>query len=175
MGTTNIMEDKQLEILRQRAESGDAVAMCEIGDRCYDSGHYEECVKWYRAAAKQGDASAQYSLGYCCQYGIGVEQDEEEAIEWYWLSAKQGNADAQNNLGYCYQHGIGVKQDYGLAVKLVRASAKQGNAPAQYNLGYCYQYGIGVEQDEDVAIEWYRAAAEQGYTLPAELQAKLDN
>ena len=36
-----------------------------------------------RARAEQGDAAAQYSLGYLYDYGYGVPQDDAEAVRWY--------------------------------------------------------------------------------------------
>jgi uncharacterized protein len=56
-------------------------------------------VRWYKLSAEQGNADAQYNLGYCFDNGEGVEEDKVEAVRWYKLSAEQGNADAQHNLG----------------------------------------------------------------------------
>ena len=36
---------------------------------------YEEAIKWYRLAAEQGYASAQYNLGVMYDNGDGVPQD----------------------------------------------------------------------------------------------------
>ena len=58
-----------------------------------------EAVRWYRLAAEQGDASAQYSLGVMYDFGRGVLEDDAEAVRWYRLAAEQGDADAQNRLG----------------------------------------------------------------------------
>ena len=60
---------------------------------------YAEAVRWYRMAAEQGFAKAQYNLGKCCYLGRGVQQDYTEAVKWYKLAADQGNADAQYMLG----------------------------------------------------------------------------
>jgi TPR repeat protein len=68
-------------------------------------------VKWYRKAADQGHAEAQYSLGKCYANGKGVTKDEVEAVKWYRKSADQGYAEAQYNLGVCYDNGEGVLKD----------------------------------------------------------------
>ena len=70
-----------------------------------------EAVKWFRQAADQGLAMAQYSLGCCYGNGEGVEKDEAESVKWYRKAAEQGNADAQYNLGCCYDNGHGVEKD----------------------------------------------------------------
>lgn len=40
-------------------------------------------------AAKQGNAAAQYNMGYLYRNGVGVEGNMDEAIKWYRLSAAQ--------------------------------------------------------------------------------------
>ena len=52
-------------------------------------------MKWYRKAAEQGDAKAQYNLGNCYYFGNGVTENEQEAVKWYRKAAEQGDAKAQ--------------------------------------------------------------------------------
>ena len=44
---------------------------------------YAEAVKWYRRAAEQGYAAAQYNLGAVYATARGVPQDYAEAVKWY--------------------------------------------------------------------------------------------
>jgi TPR repeat protein len=60
---------------------------------------HKEAIRWYKAAAAQGDSSAQVSLGGCYDNGIGVEQDKQMAITWFFKAANQGHHAAQYNLG----------------------------------------------------------------------------
>ena len=57
-----------------------------------------EAVRWYRLAAEQGLALAQYNLGVMYDNGEGVPEDDVEAVRWYRLAAEQGLALAQYNL-----------------------------------------------------------------------------
>ena len=57
-----------------------------------------EAVRWYRLAAEQGHASAQFNLGLMYDKGEGVPQDDAEAVRWFRLAAEQGNAWAQKRL-----------------------------------------------------------------------------
>ncbi|WP_419591592.1 tetratricopeptide repeat protein, partial [Thiolapillus sp.] len=59
----------------------------------------KEAVKWYRRAAEQGYALAQYNLGLMYANGRGVRQDFKEAVKWYQKAAEQGLPKAQVNLG----------------------------------------------------------------------------
>ena len=131
------------------------------GNEYYDNKIYKEAVKWYRIAADQGNANAQYNLGLMYYNGYGLTKDYVEAVKWYRKAADQGNAKAQHNLGYMYYNGIGVKKDYVEAAKWYRKAAEQGNAKSQHNLGYMYSNGYGVTQDYAEALKWYRKAADQ--------------
>ena len=51
-----------------------------------------EAVKWYRKAAEQNHAAAQYNLGVCYANGQGVAKDEVEAVKWYRKAAEQNHA-----------------------------------------------------------------------------------
>jgi uncharacterized protein len=70
-----------------------------------------KAVKWFRLAAEQGDANAQYNLGTKYDQGDGVAQNYVKAIKWWLLSAKQGNTTAQYNLGAMYSTGYGVHKN----------------------------------------------------------------
>jgi TPR repeat protein len=70
---------------------------------CYENGtgvdqDHAAAVRWYRLAAAQGYASAQYSLGVCYGKGAGVEQDHTEAVRLCRLAANQSFAPAQQLL-----------------------------------------------------------------------------
>jgi len=65
----------------------------------YKRGDYAEAVKWYPLSAAQGDANAQFNLGYLYKHGKGVAQDYTEAIKWYRMATAQGHASAQSALG----------------------------------------------------------------------------
>ena len=43
---------------------------------------HEEAVWWYRRAAAQGYAPAQYYLGVMYASGRGVREDHEETVRW---------------------------------------------------------------------------------------------
>jgi TPR repeat protein len=53
-----------------------------------------EAVKWFRKAAEQGHAKAQYALGRSYEMGLGVVADYEEAAKWYRKAAEQGDSEA---------------------------------------------------------------------------------
>jgi TPR repeat protein len=161
-------ENSPLEEVKSKAERGDAEAQCELGIRCWTyhpvhnqgtaKGGAAEAAKWYRKAADQGHAEAQYQLGDL--YYSTVNGGEAEAAKWYRKAADQGHAEAQYQLGDFYAEGTGVAKDEVEAIKWFRKAADQGGVWAQYQLGKCYENGTGVSTDAIEAVKWYRKAAE---------------
>jgi hypothetical protein len=49
-------------------------------------------VKWYRLAAQQGYAAAQYNLGLTYAEGPGIPQDYVQAYMWFDLAAARFSA-----------------------------------------------------------------------------------
>ena len=172
------VENEPTEALLKMAGNGNAKAQYEVGRR-YQFGkgvatNAVEAIKWYRKAAEQGLAEAQFALGlFMLAYpDIGVEPNLSEAGKWiskaaeqYRKVAEQGNAEAQIKLADCLELTklVGPKNDAAEAVKWYRKAAEQGNAEAQRRLAECYRKGQGVERDKTEAVKWYQKAAEQEF------------
>lgn len=112
--------------------------------------------------ANQGDAVAQYDLGFLYHKGKEVSQDYTKAVEWYKKAASQGNAKAQTILGVFYHEGKELPQDYTKAKQYFEKAASQGNADAKYHLGGMYYLGKGVRKNDVVAKKWFGKACEVG-------------
>lgn len=141
--------------------SGISWAGVDEGMAAFKRRDYAEAFKEFRQPAKQGNAVAQFKLGYMYDAGLGVEQNKAEAFSWFKKSAAQGDADAQGYLGMMYANGSGVKQDKVEAVKWYRLAANLGNGDAQLSLARAYYNGEGVEQSNDEAERWASKAAGQ--------------
>jgi len=72
----------------------------------------DSSIETLKKKAEQGDANAQFRLGWCYDTGQGVAKDEQEAVKWYRKAAEQCHVGAQVNLGISYYFGKGVPQDY---------------------------------------------------------------
>ena len=59
---------------------------------------FETAGGWIRLAAEQGNAGAQYYLGWMYQNGQGLQADIDEARRWYQKAAAQGNQNAAQSL-----------------------------------------------------------------------------
>ena len=72
-----------------------------------EQGEFAEAANRFRELADQGNAEAQYALGYRYDAGIGVLEDDVEALRLISLSAAQGYAPAQRSIALRYATGTG--------------------------------------------------------------------
>jgi TPR repeat protein len=127
--------------------------------------NFEKAAIWFREAADQKIANADYNLGVLYHQGLGVEKDLDRALYWYREAAKLGHPEAQYNLGIAYIEGIGTEYNAPVAAAFFESAANQGIVEAAYNLGLIYENGLvgGGAKPED-ALLWYKIAADGGST-----------
>lgn len=133
---TNTPPPTVFDETKAKAEAGDIAAQNALGIM-YATGNgvrqdIFQASRWFRKAADQGDATAQYHLAF--YYYDGERIDYKEAVNWYRLAANQGHASAQNRLGLMYSNGKGVSKDATEALKWFRSAAENGDADAPKNL-----------------------------------------
>ena len=130
------------------------------GQRAYASGDYGIAILEWTQVAEDGNARAQYNLGWMHANAKGTVQDFKEAIKWYTKSAELGNVNAQYNLANLYLRGQGAAKNDKLAFSWFIKAAEQGDAPAQYNLGRMYILGKGDDKNFLEARFWIKQALE---------------
>ena len=59
---------------------------------------YKESARWFKSAAEQGNAGAQFEVGMMYYKGEGVSSDLKESARWFKLAADQGNKQAKKAL-----------------------------------------------------------------------------
>jgi TPR repeat protein len=161
---------------RKAAESGLVRAQVHLGLLAFgsDTASHAEGVNWLRRAVAQGDAPAQYYLGFLYKFGKGgVGQDYIEAARLYRLAAEQGHASAQVGLGILYRNGEGVDQDSGQALAWFEKAALQGDEVAVLWMGDAFDKGWAGPPDPIRAAGFYRQAADKGLAMAQERLADL--
>ena len=150
-----LKEKKNIRIDSERRMSGAFVAHVPLD--------YTVAIKWFRKAAEQEYAKAQFALGLMYADGLGVSQDHTKAARWYRKAAIQGVAAAQASLAQMYAKGIGFSQDHAAAARWYRKAAEQGHAEAQARLAEICAKGCGVSKDEVEAVKWFRKAEKHDF------------
>jgi len=84
-----------------------------------------EALKWYRKAAENGHAQAQYLMGKSYHSGKDVPEDHAQSVKWWRKAAEQGNPASQFNLGVMYFHGHGTDKNFVESAKWFRECATQ--------------------------------------------------
>jgi TPR repeat protein len=148
-------ETKAIQILQPLAARGDVQAQYYLG---LGYGYSPEAAKWFRKAAEQGHAKAQYFLYSLYRDGLGVAQDPTEASKWLHKAAVGGSDSAQYSLGL----ESAMAGNQGEAAKWYRLAAAQAHDSAQLELGRLYRDGLGVKRDFVRAYMWLLLAAEAG-------------
>lgn len=179
-----------MEEIKKAADEGNAEAQYAVGMDYYTKGEFGWATNYFRRAAKQEFADAQYMLGQCsfhCQGVMSEEQGSDAAMKWFEAAAANGHSDAMVGMGDCwFEQGnralnnsiqLGGDEEclaesaqcYSKGITWYRKSADRGNARGEYLLGIAYTNGTGVEQDDDEAIKWCLLSAKKGYA-PAQHQ-----
>lgn len=80
------VDTNSVESIKMKAENGEAYSETVLG-AIYEFGlrgaskDVAEAMKWFRKAAEQNFAPAQYEMGTCFANGQGVEKDTVEAVK----------------------------------------------------------------------------------------------
>jgi S1-C subfamily serine protease len=122
--------------------------------KCHSANSIEDLKK----AAVQGNAQAQYELGWAYFNGNQVSKNPAEAGKWWRKAADQGHVDAQFWTATSYKYA----NNFAEAIKWYLKAAKQGHVDSQNNLALCYVLGEGVPKNEIEALAWFNIAAASG-------------
>lgn len=171
------------------AQNGDPVSQFNLANH-YLGGtgglphNKEKAVDWYKKAANQGHADAQYRLGSFYTTGYGVERSNAEATKWFLKAGNQGHRDSQVLLGDYYYEGryfVGPEYkyptpdppDYAEAMKWYKKASDQGNGHSSLRIAFLYKHGLGVPKNEAEEIRWYQKAADQGDRFARKILAEI--
>ncbi len=127
-----LFAETDLDALRVQAERGDAWAQLNLG-AAYDNGigvprDVEAAIHWYRQAAEQGVAEAQFNLAH-----ILVDEDisAARAAKWMAKAAAQGMVEAEFLMGVIFAEGLGVARDDTEARRWLQKAIEHGHAEAE--------------------------------------------
>jgi len=170
-----------LKELKPLAEAGNADAEYDFGTM-YSDGHGvprdpRQAEAWWEKAASQGQADAEFSLGFLLLYGAGegdnaIPANPPAGLPWLEKAAAQGHASAEYFLGYLYWSGTAVAFDPQKALQYTLPAANQGRADAEYQAGAILASQRGA-QNAIEAYKWLDLAARQNYPGAAQSRDRL--
>ncbi|CAG8557993.1 26120_t:CDS:2, partial [Racocetra persica] len=148
----------------------------------------KKAFEYFQRASKLNHIEARGVLGFCYEFGLGVEKNFKQAELHYIPAAKAGNGLAQARLAFLRKYGRPcvridraeaemwqqkVKEQGETAIAwLFNAACNENHAAAQYSLGdhlaamynlaNALEKGIGCEVDLEGATHWLEKAASSG-------------
>lgn len=162
---------------RNKAESGDVVAMRELG-RCYEEGKgvtklKDEAKFWYGKAAAAGDAESYFRMAMMAMPQPGKGKPGAEVVRNLRAAVKLNYAPAYDALGCLYMAGTGLPKDEAQAVECFKKAADADFVDSQFRLGMCYMQGTGVAKDNAKAVEWFTKASAKDHVEATALKGSI--
>lgn len=95
------------------------------------SGDFAEAYCIMRPLADEGDADAQYNIGWMYLNGYGLRVNDSLALQWWSKASDQGHTDASFSIGMLYSLGDGeVPKDSEKAIDYYLVAAADGHEDA---------------------------------------------
>jgi TPR repeat protein len=161
-------EGKALSLIRQAADSGDAIGALALGS-AYEWGQYgvakneAEALRWYEKAAERGNVRAALVLGEKYSEGkLGLAKDDAEAARLFRKAAERGDVQGLYYLGLSHWEGRGLPKDQTQAEALFAKGDERKNSHAMVDIGRKFESGQGVAENDAEGLKWFRKAAELG-------------
>ena len=146
----------------KKAKKGDAMSQCFMGDfyaeEQTEHTDYEEAVKWYSFAARQGNFKAKLQMGRIFDSEkLEGKNTKRYGLRYFKELAEEGYPTAQCIIGMKYYFGDGVEKDTVKGVQWLKKAGYQGHIEAQRQLGELYS-----KKDKKEAAKWFRMAKANG-------------
>lgn len=162
--------------IQERAKQGNCSAQLNLGLMhlgCYGivkgvEHSVKEAYQVFKSLADQGNAMAQFHLGYMC--GVYKENLNRwnylEVVHYFELAADQGHVQAQLELGGMYiLESLVVEKEPQKAIQIFESLTERGHSSAQGILSRVYKEGRGVDKDLEKAAHYSKLACDQEDTL----------
>lgn len=173
-----LFAEDRLQVLQEKAESGDAQAAYELAEALYWADGVERDLEQSASYALVGSLKnnplAQYRHAVHLLLGQGMEQDVKigfellaKAIPGLQKLSEKKNSDALYKTGKLYQLGLinsnHFNPDDKKALANFRAAAALGHARAAYLAGIMIRLGLGTSQDNFKSSKLFKESADAGF------------
>ncbi|MBQ2725877.1 MAG: toll/interleukin-1 receptor domain-containing protein [Clostridia bacterium] len=133
--------------------------------------NFPKALRYFTVAADEGNAEAQYMLGYMYENGH-VSKDIDKAIQYYETAAAHGYFLASLQLATLYQQP--QRKNYHKAYRYAKHAADNGSAEAQFILGNLLLFGRGCQYNIDDAYAYYKSSWEHGFDAARIMLDEID-
>jgi TPR repeat protein len=151
------LRDKTLAGLVHAADTGLSGAQDMLARERWASGNKAEALRWFNAAAEQGDVDSQRSLAAVFAAGVDVPADSEKARYWHARAANNGNVDSMIWMANLYA-GMPASDEGRFQLNgWLRSASAFGNIDASVRLANLFRSGAsGLDGGPKEAESLYR-------------------
>ena len=167
---------KALQYYTLAARGGNREGQRKLGD-CYYEGtlcpkHVEHALRWYGAAAEQGDTQAAERVQELSQALASITSSAEEAakngdfhgaLRLYVECANMGHTTSAFRAAEMFEAGEGCNRNLRLAANYYQKAVEGGSIQAVYHLGLLYSQNKGVRFSYKLAVKLLSVAEENGF------------
>lgn len=93
--TYSFSQEETLEVLLEKAESGNADYQYKLGKYYLNINESSIGFPWFQRAALQNHKVGMYFTGWCYYYGEGIKKDLRKAYYWFTKCAQKGDSQAK--------------------------------------------------------------------------------
>ncbi|MEN9572694.1 MAG: hypothetical protein RL514_549 [Verrucomicrobiota bacterium] len=123
-----------------------------------------------RAAAEQGEATAQHALGERLLRGLDGKTDLLAAYKWFASAGSNGVVEAQLRMGMKHERAVGGARDIAEAVRWYELAAAKGNETARFRLGCLHSLNRYTGRlDGNETARWVQPLADRGHVPSLQL------
>lgn len=155
--------------------------LAKVNDALLDisNGDISLAITKLKKSATVNDMVAQFYLGQCAEYGIGLEKDLSKAFILYRRSAERGFPPAMLHLARCYDNGIGIAINKVKAQEWTNRYNKRHNGTTIPDITALYSTSKIIEKNvAQTDIAFNEIANSETIVMPnndIEIEQKLDN
>ena len=132
----------------------------------------KKALYWFKKAAQNNEAQAQYDIGMIYLDGNGVSKNHNIAKDWFEKSSAQGHAESQFELACMYlDKNFGIlneKLAYSLFKKASTPSKKNNFYPSNeaiFQRGLCLKFGWGIKKNLEESVKYFEKASDKEFSV----------
>ena len=121
-----------------------------------------ELLDYFRSRAIEGDAHAQFRIGFAYETGDGLNEDREKARSWYKRAALQGHKNAIMNLAAMEERNRVIIEKPGEDESRLNQLALEGDIEARNQLARMLVNNALVQPDRERLFHWMQQQSQAG-------------
>ena len=157
------LDEQQMNIVKQDAENGIALAQYVLGCYYYQTGKHQPAFEWLKRAADQELTLAYGPLANCYDIGAGTPESHDKYLEYVRKGIAAKDIESMLLHARNLRNAWTVERDTAKAERMLLELEQTGDPRSLCELGWLYYNASDVPGNREKAIAYYRKAIELGW------------